>query len=278
VSWLGRLNRKLIRYRGPVYLGDNKALSLTEWGYKIIVDSRDITMAPHLLLDGVWEPHVSRAIWKRLKPGMRVLDIGSNFGYYALMAAARVGPSGFVHAFEPQPEVFEILAMNVRMNGHQAMIRCNNFALGDSQGDVELNVFTKYAGAGSLSEFSEAFQIELRERVRRIRVPIRVLDEMAELNDQRIDFIRMDVEGAEPLIVRGAKKIISRDRPLLVLEFSTLMLRGAGHSPEAFLREFQNWGYKIYEIRHMGYLSRVRDIERFCQVDLHVDLLMEPKS
>ncbi len=84
--------------RFAVYLGENLALTRVLDRFKMYVDARDISLAPHLLLDGYWELWNTKVFRQLLRPGMHVVDVGANVGYYTLLAAAGVGPRGRVHA------------------------------------------------------------------------------------------------------------------------------------------------------------------------------------
>jgi energy-coupling factor transporter ATP-binding protein EcfA2 len=88
-------------HRKVVYLGDHRALVRTAWGHKMFVDTRDLGLAPHLLLDGSWELWVTAAFLTNLREGMTVVDVGANIGYYSLLAASNVGSGGRLVSFEP---------------------------------------------------------------------------------------------------------------------------------------------------------------------------------
>lgn len=78
-----------IKSRPIAYLGNNKALTKTVFGHKIVVDTRDMSLAPHILLDGEWEAWIVRVFLTFVKPGMNVIDVGSNVGFYSLLAAEK---------------------------------------------------------------------------------------------------------------------------------------------------------------------------------------------
>ncbi len=102
---------------GPVYLGDHLALVATRWGAKMTVDTRDSLLAPWLLLDGLWEAHVTGWFSQVLRPGDVVVDVGANVGYFTLLGAHLVGERGRVIAVEAHPTLVDVLRRNVAMNG-----------------------------------------------------------------------------------------------------------------------------------------------------------------
>ena len=77
-----------------VYLGDHTSLCRTVFGRKMFIDTRDISLAPHLAMDGIWEMWITEAMARLLKPGMSCVDLGTNFGWYSLLMADHIGPSG----------------------------------------------------------------------------------------------------------------------------------------------------------------------------------------
>jgi hypothetical protein len=92
--------------------------------YKFYVDCRDRGLAPHLMLDGYWEYWVSDFMWRNIKPGDTVIDVGANLGYYSVLMADLVGSTGRVVSFEPNPRLFELLQRNVGINGFTRRTQC----------------------------------------------------------------------------------------------------------------------------------------------------------
>src|ERR1043166_6526206 len=99
------------------YLGDHRALCRVLGKYLMYVDTRDLSLAPHMMMNGFWEMWVTQAIVDYVKPGMRCIDVGANCGYYTLLLADLVGEKGRVWAYEPQERVFEMLKHTGRVNG-----------------------------------------------------------------------------------------------------------------------------------------------------------------
>ncbi len=98
-------------------MGDSRALTRTIYGHKMYVKTTDLSLAPHILLDGFWENWITKVFIREVQPGMVVCDIGANIGYYSLLAAASVGERGHLHCFEANPDVCEILFQNLDING-----------------------------------------------------------------------------------------------------------------------------------------------------------------
>ena len=90
---------------------------MTAFGQKIFVDTRDIGLTPHILVDGMWEPAVLEVFRRVVGGGMTVVDIGANIGWYSLLAASRVGEKGSVIAFEPNEDLVRLLRRSAEVNG-----------------------------------------------------------------------------------------------------------------------------------------------------------------
>lgn len=169
-------------------------------------------------------------------PGETVLDIGAQFGYYSLLAARKVGERGKVYAFEPEPANFELLRRNVELWGHRTIITVNK-AISDRNDKALLYV------ADSPGEHS-LIQNDLHPQKRAIHAESTTIDTF--LKNQPVHVIKIDIEGAEPLALRGAKTTIAQnDRLVIFTEFHPLMLRKGGIDPDSFLRELETMGFQV---------------------------------
>lgn len=133
-----------------VYLGENTALCRVLGRYKMYVDTRDVSISSHLLLEGYWEMWVTEAMMRFVTPGMTVLDVGANLGYYTLLLADLVGPAGKVLAFEPNPEMASRARRSVGVNGFAPTTTVYEMALGDSDGEMLLNIVNEMPGGAYL--------------------------------------------------------------------------------------------------------------------------------
>lgn len=170
-------------------------LATTYFGASLYCNPLDLIQRM-ILHFGVWEPDVSRVIEQNLAPGDVFADIGANIGYDTLLAASRVGPQGAVVSIEASPRTFTLLQRNIAANPFAANVRAVNAAVSDRPGTLELyevnaaniGAATTLASRGGMLMASvEALPLE------RILTP----DELS-----RLRLIKMDVEGAEPPILR----------------------------------------------------------------------------
>ncbi len=179
---------------------------------------------------------------RAIKPDMQVLNIGANAGLYSIIASKLVGPSGTVHAFEPSSQNFALLRENIELNGCLNVV-ANNFALANFQGQLTLNRDALHPTCDghffvrSLSETSSD-ALDIIEVI-----PCTTLDaywhEACGGNTSPVDFIVIDVEGAELSVFEGARRTFDASPSL------GMIMECTEHIPEigAFLNEL---GFKIY--------------------------------
>jgi FkbM family methyltransferase len=201
------------------YLGGHRAVARTHRGHKIFLDTRDIGMTPHLALDGSWEPEVEAVLVRLLRPGQQVAEVGANMGYHTLAMAEAIGPAGQLHSFEANPEVLPLLRATLAVNGLADRVVLHPEAALDAPGTVEFTSDPDHIGSGHL-----AFPGEAGHYSRRVTVPAVTLD-AALAGCPPLDLLRMDAEGSEPQVLRGAEALLRRSPGLrIVTEWSTPMM------------------------------------------------------
>lgn len=216
----------------PIFLGDWTSLARVLGAIKMYVSTLDQSLVPHLLMDGFWEMWVTQAVVSYVKPGMRCLDIGANFGYYTLLLAELVGSKGSVVGYEPQALCANLLQASISVNGY-SWARVRESAVGIPPGTVKeatLHCQKEFFGSASLSPFKGADEWKV--------VQVCVLD--LEFPDGVFDFVKIDVQGLEFEVLDGMRAIIQRSPNIAIaLEFTpkeyespedTLSLRLASHA------------------------------------------------
>jgi FkbM family methyltransferase len=184
-------------------------------GFEILIDPKDPGVAASIILFGMAEPPVTEVFKRITKPGMTVLDIGANIGWYSLLGARLVGKNGQVISVEPEHRNFEMLSQSVAMNKFQN-ISLINACITNTPGEVKLYLSASNPGGHSIV-FEAKDYIECQGLT---------VDQI--LEDQgRIDIMKIDAESAEPLILRGATELLNTDLPLhIVMEYSPLAWKG----------------------------------------------------
>ena len=240
-------------------------------GFTIILDAADLSVSAPILAAREWEPHLTGTLRRYLDPGMRVADIGANVGYYTLLAASIVGPGGEVLSFDPNSENARLILLSVEANGFKN-VRVHPLALSDAQGYAYFSTHI-----GSNGGFLDS-RCSLADGLGEI-VPTARLDDLA---PGRLDFLKLDTEGSEYRILKGATSVLADSRPIVTTEFSCEMIsRVSGIAPAEYLDFFRRLGYSIHLIdKGSGRLLPVDDAESFFRTwGSHVrieDLLMLP--
>lgn len=198
-----------------------------------------------IFLLGLFEPETARCYRRLIRPGDVVLDIGANIGAHTLHLAAAVGPGGRVIAFEPTAYAFAKLRTNVELNPElREQIELLQAFLTDAGArNIPGNIYSSWpleSGAGR-----HAGHLGRLERTSGANVMI--LDQVAaERNLTAVNFIKLDVDGFECAVLRGAQKILSKYRPTVLLELSPYVLREHGSSIDELVDIFSNAGYRFF--------------------------------
>ena len=191
---------------------------------------------------GLSEPETAGLVCSLLTPGMAFVDVGAHIGEYTLLAARRVGESGEVHAFEPDARVHEVLVENIRLNGLERIVRSHPWAVSDADGETELCL-----GAEPALSVLAATASDVAARPDRPRVRTVTLDSYAAA--RRVDLVKIDVEGAEMLVMRGAHQLLARPgsaAPVLVFECAAHNYARFGYSPSDLFRLLAGAGYSVW--------------------------------
>ena len=200
-------------------------------GMTLVMDVTDFTCHRLYFHGETYEPATVRCLVERLGPGQTFVDVGANHGYFSVLAGRLVGPTGHVFAFEPNPSVFEQLSEHVACN-RLTNVTTERLALAEREGLLELFVSAcaTNSGLSSISPQPRAFDHGSLERDRRVQVRATTLDcWLRGRNVPRIDLLKIDVEGAEPLVLRGMTETLVQAPPAGIICESS----GAGDVDEA---------------------------------------------
>jgi FkbM family methyltransferase len=166
---------------------------------------------------GTYEPGVVRGLEELVRPGWTAVDVGANIGYFTLLMANLVGPQGKVIAFEPLAENLRILKENIQLNGH-ANVVVENLALMSRTERIEL----RSATPGAIT-WVASVKIDQNSAVESQSVEAVTLDEYVQTKGiAKVDFLKIDVEGAEASVLEGATDVLHRDKPVLLIEMHEL--------------------------------------------------------
>lgn len=185
---------------------------------------------------------VQRAVVDHLRPGGVFYDIGSNIGFFALIAARAVGPSGHVYAFEPVPENAACIRANARAN-HLDTITVIGEAAGAESGTAELWL-VPHPGGATLSAGDAGSDATSRLEVRTVAV-----DELVGAGRLRPPtVVKIDVEGAEAAVLDGMAETIAAHRPVLVVEVDDADAAVAQRKYDALAARVSQAGYRVEQL------------------------------
>jgi FkbM family methyltransferase len=184
-----------------------RAVAWLPWDLSLQVSPAD-AIGYSILTGGVFDPCVTETLHRLIEPVDTVVDVGANIGYLTSLAAVRAGVRGRVLAYEPHPTVFELLAANVRRWHGVAAVEIHQQALSDASGAGELAfagaVFEANMGLASLRTPERSAGADT------VPVSLRRLDDV--LADQEVGLLKIDVEGHEPAVLRGAGELLEHGR------------------------------------------------------------------
>jgi FkbM family methyltransferase len=207
----------------------------------------------NLIRQGNFEPAEISFVSRFLKPGMMVLDVGAHHGMYSLLASKRVGPLGKVFAFEPSPRERKALILHLRLNS------CNNvsvqpLAVGERNYSTEFFVAdANDAGCNSLRHPG------IDTGLTQIAVQVARLDDwILEQKIGGVDFIKLDVEGGELSVLRGATKLLSGGlRPVILAEVQDVRTLQWGYQAKEIISFLSQRGYQWFALSLDGSLNRM---------------------
>ena len=213
-------------------------------GMPMWVDTHDRVIATRLLGEGTWEPAETAAFLVRVGDGMCVFDVGANVGYYALLAARAVGAAGAVYAFEPEHRNFELLKRNVAENGF-TNVRLFNVAVSSRPGFARLHLDDANFGAHSLEagsvrtssgRFADVEAVSLDGFVEEARAFAAGV------------VVKVDVQGAEALVVAGGRGLLALPRVTVFLEIWPEALERASADPARLLADLESLGFSFEDV------------------------------
>lgn len=206
--------------------------------------AQDKYVSPVLARHGCFEPFETELVVNEVRPGDVALDLGAHIGYYTLLLARLVGPSGRVVAFEPDPLNYAILCRNVALNG-LTNVELHPLAASDRPGRLKLYRSGDNAGDHRLHPAAEDRPA--------VEVGVVTVDELLAGRAAGVDFVKMDVQGSEGAVLEGMAGVLGRSRLVkMAFEFWPLGLERAGYGAGRLLTRLGSLGFRLYEVDEAG--------------------------
>ncbi len=264
------MNMKLFRSVGRLIsrLNPKHDVLVELQGYKMYANSLDRIIALLLWKFFALEGYEFKVMDEILKSGMTVLDVGANIGYHTCRISRIVGEDAKVYAFEPDPGNFRLLVKNIEANG------CRNVemiqkAVSDTAGFIKLFFCEEHRGDHRIYDSGDHRKTVEIEAVR--------LDDLF-AEEQKIDVIKIDTQGAEYLVLKGMRKIIEKNQDIILIsEFTADFISKCGFDPQEYLQELQNLGFKLRFINEKNKsidAATIEEIMRMCAGQKLVNLYL----
>ncbi len=211
-------------------------------------DEADQIISARLWQDRCWETYETQLTLQYLKPGDVYVDVGANIGYYTLLAAQRVGPKGKVIAYEPDPDNFALLERNLQLNAQQLhglqQVQLFPFALYDK------NIAGKLFLSGENFGDHRVYATD-ESRISR-EISLVHGGEHVGQQTQKINFLKVDTQGAEFFVMNGLKQLImdNREHLHIMLEFCPYGIRHSGAAGHDLVQLLEDIGMQLHIVDH----------------------------
>jgi FkbM family methyltransferase len=220
-----------------------------------------------IIQNGEFEPMSTAVINRFVMPGDTVLDIGANIGYYTVMFSNLVGDAGKVVAFEPTNHYLETLHRNIEVN-RLKNVEVLNIGLSNKICEMVIDIGPSSATLHSPIGFDKVLSKEtirlttLTEYARKYRV-------------DKIDFIKIDIDGHEPIFFEGAWPVLDRLSPVILCEVSHLHYLQAGYTAWEFYTSVKEHGYLIYDEATLDQIhTKESFLRRFGNFDMSANIIL----
>jgi FkbM family methyltransferase len=215
-----------------------------------------------IFYQGCHEPQLTSLLLPFLGPGMTVFDVGANIGYYTVLMARRVGPTGMVHSFEINENVIDLLEENIRL-AKVGNVKIARRAVARTSGPMEF--FVPRAGDEAEGSLKKSQRYEAANTVKVSGVS---LDEYIEENGiKRVNFIKIDVEGAEYEAFEGAKNLLSsNNKPVIMFEALDTACMNFGVNWLDVVEKVKSFGYRIHQADAANYFATPESSEEIGSV------------
>lgn len=241
-------------------------------GRKLLVNPTSLSYRFVYFL-GEYEPSITRIISQLVQPGDICLDVGANIGWYTTLLQKIVGNDGSVHAFEPVPNVYEKLRRNVSHNEPPSNVKINNLALGNTEKIVDLHIFANLPeGHHSIATFDNTEYESFSCRM------ITLDSYLTENQIGEVNFVKVDIEGAEKMMLEGADILFKQKRPpIWEIEMALETTRGFDYLPNDLIEYIRGKAdYEFYAIDEINF--GLHRIENFSSEDKGANVLCLPKG
>jgi FkbM family methyltransferase len=232
-------------------------------------------MDKKLLSGELWEHKEVQILCRIIRPGMTILDVGANFGYYTLIFSKWVGDNGRVIAFEPTSEYGNRLIRHIRENNLQN-VRLEMLGLSDSAATCQISV----GECSATIQWVWSLTPRITETIQLVTLDSWWQQYLAQGNPDKLDFVKVDTDGHEPKFLLGARQVLIRHRPIMLMEFFSPQYASTGYSCEQVAELLEKeFGYELCSVETgKPFDSRKGLLEKINNEKLSCDILCVPRE
>lgn len=261
-------------------------------GSKMYVNPKGASVSLRVALENyannkIHEKTTTELFKKTIKEGDIIADLGANVGYFTLLAAKLTGEKGRVFSFEPEPHNYNYLKKNIEINNYNHASAFQK-AVSDRNGRTKLYICDYDPGHHTINSYSgiDAYSRGRKTEEKKIDIDTITLDSFLEGKTNKVDVIKMDVEGAEMLALSGMDKILKSNKNIkMFIEFFPLLIENMGSSPKEFIhRLLKNYNFSIFVIpddynAKGGEMIRAADVDEIMELcqgkEDHINLFLK---
>ena len=243
-------HEKLYQYTDLIGQSNLKSINITD--KKLIIETKneikffcipgDKRIAPIGILNFSDYEYQETTLVCDLMQGKKCFyDVGANIGWYSLNISKK-NKNASIYSFEPIKKTYEYLVKNIKLNNFQN-IKAYNFGLSNKKGSFSFYFYPEGSGNASMRDLSK------RDTVTKLNCKLKVMDNFRKENRHCVDFIKIDTEGSELLVLNGAKKILSEDKPIIFSEILRKWAKEFNYKANDVLIFLRNYGYNCYTIK-----------------------------
>lgn len=254
-SLLGMSEKLMYEKSKLIKPGKVRSLYRLPLGYDLWLNNTGY-LDKQIITKGAFEPLTTKAIKRFVKSGDVVIDVGANIGYYTVLLSKLVGATGKVFAFEPTKHFGGVLRDNIEIN-HLNNIEIIDLGLSNQVQDLVIDIGPSSATLHSPAGFDKVINTE--------KISLTTLNAfLRERAPERIDFIKIDIDGHEPLFFDGAWDALERYSPIIIFEVSHLHYLEAGVAAWDFYDLVRSKGYKFFYEENFAEITSKEDFLRRC--------------
>ena len=228
------------------YLGNNQSVCRVLGHYLMFVSTLDERLGVQLQMNGFWEMNITEYIARCMKPGMNVVDVGANYGYFSMLMSTLVGSSGSVTSLEANPYLSSLIIKSSKVNGFENRLKVINLGVSDHTAEDIDFAYSDDTPMNGLLASNISSSAQQKHYPNLLKVKVKSIDDIF-YGKQKIDFIKVDIEGSEDLFWYGSKKVRNENPDMVILmEFN----RARYEHVEDWVHQIYSEGYHVLKISH----------------------------